>query len=141
MKNDISYAQPKVFLYEKDLEKKSTDYFIKIQQEIFDKNKTSVQSIILELGNFNSFSSILSRETFKLKNSQNKMSLFSQKILNICKKLEILKESFKNITVVSLKEQALSNLEIIIPIKINSQGTIPVCCKGKENNIYYVSKD
>ncbi len=136
LKNDISYAQPKVFLYEKDLEKKSTDYFSKIQKEIFDKNKTSVQGIILELGNFNSFASILSRETFKLKDSQNKMSLFGQKILDICEKLKMLKESFRNITVISLKEQALSNLEIVIPIKVNVQGTIPVCCKGKENNIY-----
>ena len=48
----------------------------------------------------------------------------------------MLKESFRNITVISLKEQALSNLEIVIPIKVNAQGTIPVCCKGKENNIY-----
>ena len=136
LENDISYAQPKIFLYEKDSEKESTDYFGKIQKEIFDKNKTSVQGIILELGNFNSFASILSREIFKLKDSQNKMSLFGQKILDICEKLQMLKESFRNITVISLKEQALSNLEIVIPIKVNAQGTIPVCCKGKENNIY-----
>lgn len=136
LENDISYAQPKITLYEKNKEKENVDCFDKIQKNIFKPNNTSIQGIILELGNFNSFSSILSREAFKTKEFGNKISLFNKKILGICEKLDNLKEAFLNITVISLKEQALSNLEIVVPIRVTAQRTLPICCKGKENNIY-----
>lgn len=129
VENDLSLPKPRVFLYERNKTKEKTDYFDYIQTEIFAKNKTSIQGIILELASFNSFISFLTRE-FEKSESKNK------KIKSVIEKWRELEKAFHKITIINLKQQALSNLEIVIPMTIhteNAHGTLPVCCADKKN--------
>lgn len=128
--NDISFSQPKIYLYEKN--QNFTDCFTEIKEQIFEKNKISIQGIVLELSNFNSFISIFSEE-FKKSGNKNK------KYEDILKKWEILFDAFNKITIITLKEQALSNLEIIIPFSIyteTTRGTLALDCNNTKKNIY-----
>lgn len=135
LENDISLAQPRVYLYERDKEKLQ-DYFGNLQEDIFSKNLTSPQEIILKLSNFNSFISILVGEIRKLSDDNKEIK---KKYLEIENKCILILESFFNINVISLKEQALPNLEIVIPLNFcteTAQGTIAICCKNNSNNSY-----
>lgn len=135
LENDISLPQPKIYLYEKN-KKDVYDYFAEIQKEIFNENNTSPQEIILKLSNFNSFISIFVSEIDKIEKNNKKIK---EKYLEINKRCIEILISFYNISVISLKEQALSNLEIVMPINFNieiAQGTIPICCKNNPQNSY-----
>lgn len=135
LENDISLPQPKIYLYEKN-KKGLQDYFSEIQKEVFNENNTSPQEIILKLSNFNSFISIFISEVNRIKENN---KIIKEKYLEISKKCIEILISFLNISVISLKEQALSNLEIVMPINFiteNAQGTIPICCKNNPQNSY-----
>lgn len=132
LENNISLAQPKVYLYEKN-KNELQDYFLELQEDIFSKNSTSPQEIILKLSNFNSFISILVDEIKELGMNNKEIKAKYLEIAMNC--LDILK-SFLNISVISLKEQALPNLEITIPLNFhieNAHGTIAICCKNNSN--------
>ena len=135
LENNISLPQPKIYLYERN-KKGTKDYFLEIQKEIFSENNTSLQEIILQLNSFKSFISIFFNAINKLQENKKKIK---EKYLEINKKCEEILTSFYNISVISLKEQALSNLEIVMPINFNveiAQGTIPICCKNNPQNSY-----
>lgn len=135
LENNISLPQPKIYLYEKN-KKEIQDYFLEIQKDIFNENNTSLQEIILKLNNFNSFISIFVSEVKKIVKNNKQIK---DKYLEINKRCIEILISFYNINVISLKEQALSNLEIVMPINFNieiAQGTIPICCKNNPRNSY-----
>lgn len=132
LENDISLAQPRVYLYEKN-KKELQDHFSELQEDIFSKNSTSPQEIILKLSNFNSFISILVDEIDEINKSRKEIKL---KYLEMAIKCLKILEAFFNISVISLKEQALPNLEITIPLNVHTekaQGTIAIYCKNNSN--------
>ncbi len=114
------------------LNSNKNDAFEYFRKNLFEKNKTSLQSIIKQFGNFKSFLLILSNEYSKFKET-NPINEELEELLKIWKKLEM---SLGKLDIITLKDQAISNLEIAIPIFSNAHESTKTIFLNKKENLY-----
>ncbi len=121
VKNDSNDFLPKIYL-----EKNKKDQFKYIQENIFEKNNINFQSLIKKMGDFKSFFFTLGTEYYKLENKKSE-----DKLENIMTYWSILVPIFNKVGVITLKDQAISNMSMFIPIYCEN-----TCIHlGKEKNI------
>lgn len=126
VKNDEETILPELYLYDK----KAINI---VEKEILSKNDLSQKDLFLEYNNFYSYLALI------LKYSKySKTEITNSNLQKFIKIFEIIENTLIRIVVITLKEQALYNLDILIPLNIHTEkicGTLMVNYK-REGNIY-----
>lgn len=114
---------PRIFL-----EKSKKDQFGYFQKNLFQKNNTSLHSLIKKMSEFKSFFFILENEYSKLEyNMEN--AILNSTIDN----WEKLAKALYNINIITLKDQAISNMTYAIPIYSENR----CIYLNKRENLYF----
>ncbi|WP_156286235.1 AAA family ATPase [Oceanivirga salmonicida] len=125
IENDSNQLKPKVFLF-----RYKSDCFDEIQKEILDLSGIKIQTLISKFNDLNSYTNLVCSSKYKIESDKyNELNKHWKNIFGV----------LKNIRIIGLKEQALTNLELLIPLSINSYdifGTIPIANKNSINNKY-----
>lgn len=114
------------------LQNKKNNAFDYFEKNLFRKNKTSLQSLSKQFGNFKSFLLVLYNEYsdfLKLNDSDSTL----EELLSIWKLLGI---TLGKINIITLKDQAISNLEMAIPISLATPLFNKTIFFKKKENIY-----
>lgn len=114
---------PRIFL-----EKSKKDQFGYFQKNLFQKNNTSLHSLIKKMSEFKSFFFILENEYSKLKYNMENAILNST--MDNWKKLA---KALYNINIITLKDQAISNMTYAIPIYSENR----CIYLNKRENLYF----
>lgn len=126
IENDEKTILPKIYLYEKEFDEM-------IEKEILLKNDLSKKELFLEYNNFCSYLSLV------LKYSRyEKTEIVSEKLKDFIETFQKIEDTLMKVVVITLKEQALYNLDILIPLNVHTEnihGVLMVNYK-KGGNIY-----
>ena len=126
IKNDEKTILPELYLYDKEA-------INIVEKEILFKNDLNQKDLFLEYNNFYSYLALILKYSRYNKTEITNTNL--QKFIDI---FEIIENTLIKIVVITLKEQALYNLDILIPLNIHTEkihGTLMVNYK-KGGNIY-----
>lgn len=111
MENDEDTILPKLYLSTSQKEFSGA-----IDSEILSKNKLNMKNLFLEFNNFYSYLSLI------LKYSKyEKTQIVTEELNLFIKNFENIELLLKKMVVVNLKEQALYNLDILIPLNVHSE--------------------
>ncbi|MGL5054602.1 MAG: AAA family ATPase [Fusobacteriaceae bacterium] len=111
MENDEDTILPKLYLSTSQKEFSGV-----IDSDILSKNKLNMKNLFLEFNNFYSYLSLI------LKYSKyEKTQIVTEELDFFIKKFENIELLLKKMVVVNLKEQALYNLDILIPLNVHSE--------------------
>lgn len=126
VENDEKTILPELYLYDKKA-------INTVEKEILSKNDLSQKDLFLEYNNFYSYLALI------LKYSRyGKTKITDSSLQEFIKIFQIIENTLIKIVVITLKEQALYNLDILIPLNIHTEkihGTLMVNYK-KGGNIY-----
>lgn len=125
--NKLENIIPKIFLM--DSKNEDTTFF---ENELLSKKGIHLKTIINEFNNFNSYTALIFRHANDVeKNTMN------DRFSNFIRHWEEINSTLKMLIVVTLEEQALYNLDFLLPIKVHNEnihGTFTL--KYGSSNIY-----
>jgi len=126
--NNINLLIPKFFLKKESLK---SDFI----EDILKEKNINLKSLILKFGELNSYFSLVYNY---IENDINSGKLNEETLLFI-KEWKEIKKSIISMSIITLQEQALYNLKVLIPMSTHlseAHGTIPIVFKENSSNYY-----
>lgn len=109
-----------------------------LEKSIFKEIEGGAKRFINEFSNLSSYLSLIVKY-YNYNSKEKELTSFSKELTSVITELLKIQKIFLNMVIITLKEQALYNLNLLIPMNIhtnNAHGTLAVNYRDSKRNIY-----
>lgn len=109
-----------------------------LEKSIFKEIEGGAKRFINEFSNLSSYLSLIVKY-YNYNSKEKELTSFSKELTSVITELLKIQKIFLNMVIITLKEQALYNLNLLIPMNIhtnNAHGTLAVNYRDSKKNIY-----